>query len=175
MTTRRFLIPLLVGMLVPVLLGSASRVVAATEPRTIDAAIMIPGSAFHPMNVHQEYDAGVSGVMGGATGVSTLFAPLFFPVPTVTIKRIMLYAYDAGPTGDLYVWLHRAYPPGETSLTPLGQVGTAGSIGTQSVSTTAISPSQTNTANYALMLRADLRPSTRLHGVKILFSYEAAG
>lgn len=173
MAVRRFLIPLMVGLLVAALLGSAGGPVAATEPRTVTAAIMIPGSAFLPMDDDQEYSVGISGVMGGATGVTTLFAPLWFPAPVVTIKRITLYAFDSSLTGDLYVWLHRAYPPGNTSLTPLGQLGTAGSIGYQTISTTAISPRRTNTANYALMLRADLRPNTRIHGVKILFSYDA--
>jgi len=168
--TKRLWVPLLVALLVAVLLGPG--VVAGAEPRaTVTRSIMIPGAAFTPIDDQQDYSVGVSGVMGGAMGTTTLFAPLWFPVTVVNIKKITLYAYDGSATGDLWLWLNRAYPPGVTSMEPLGQVGTAGSIGTQVVSTTVISPRQTNTANYALMLHVEIRPSTRLNGVKITYSY----
>jgi hypothetical protein len=165
-------VPVLVGLLVAALLGPG--MVAGAEPRvTVTRSIMIPGVAFNPMNEHQEYDMGISAVMGSATGTTTLFAPLWFPVTVVSIKKITLYAYDGSTGGDVWLWLDRAYPPGVTSTDPLGQVGTAGSIGKQVVSTTVISPRQTNTANYALMLRVEIRPGTSLYGVKVTYSYDA--
>jgi len=169
--SRRLWVPVLAALLVAVVLGSGGGAVAAVEPRVTTASIMIPGAAFTPMDADQEYSIGVSGVMGGATGTTTLFAPLWFPVAVVNIKKITLYAYDGSTTADLWLWLNRAHPSGVTSTEPLGQVGTAGSIGTQVVSTTVISPRQTNTANYALMLRVEIRPNTRLSGVKITYSY----
>jgi len=167
---RKWWLPLLVAALVAVLIGPSA--VTAAEPRAVTGKLMIPAASFIPNSDNLDY--GNSGYyLSFNSGSGTFTAPLVFPVQTVRIKKITLYAYDNG-AGHVYAGLYRASPPGGDEIN-LGSVITVDS-GTdpQTRSTTAISPRQVNTAVAAPYLWVTLTApgSLRLYGVAVLYSYE---
>jgi hypothetical protein len=174
MTTRRLWVPLLVGLLVAALIGPG--MVAGAEPRvTVTKALMIPAAAAIPISTYMEYNNVGSQVRIEGSGEGGFTVPLSFPVSVVTIRRITVYAYDNDASHDVGVALRRTYPPDNTEV-GLGWVTTSGAstADPQSVTSSAISNRTVSTANYGLFLWIQMAGgSTRLYGVKILYSYEA--
>lgn len=164
--TRRLWAPVLVGLLVAGLLGPAAG--TAVEPRTVTASIMVPVAAFTPSGDNWDYDNyGDSLVMG--TGPGAFAAPLSFPVPEVSIKRITLYAQRG-----ICVHLFRARPAAGVAE----HTGTActadDTSATQTVYTTTISPRQVNTAFHSPYLWVYFSaPNVVFYGVKVTYTYEA--
>lgn len=166
MTSRRLWVPALAGLLVAVLLGPAGA--TAVEPRTVTASIMIPAAAFMPTRDDSGYFNAGSYLTGGADG--TFLAPLSFPVPVVNIKRITLYAWDNG-LGSVCAQLHRSRPAAGTK-DYAGFVCTVDSTtDPQTVYTTAINPSQVNTAFHGPYLAVTFFGPVKLYGVKVNYSY----
>jgi hypothetical protein len=106
----------------------------------------------------------------------TLVAPLWFPVPVVSIRRITLYAFDAGADNDACLYLFRGDPAAGTTLR-LGEVCTSGGQSTdpQAWTTTDIGPRQVNTAIRGVYLTLSLKPGIMVYGVKVNYTCEAAG
>jgi len=170
-TIRRLWLPLLVAALVAVLIGPST--VTAAEPRAVTGKLMIPAASFIPNSDGVDYDnSGYYLSLGSGSGSFT--APLVFPVQTVRIKKITLYAYDNG-MGNVYAGLYRASPPGGDEIN-LGSVITVdSSADPQTASTTVVNPRQVNTAVAAPYLWVTLTApgSLRLYGMAVLYSYQS--
>ena len=170
---RRLWIPVLVGCLVAVLLGPAGGgAVTAVEPRRVAASIMIPAAALVSITdgydyVNEGYDLYVDSGHGYFT------APVSFPVPLVSIRRITLYAWDDSADAYICVWLYRARPVvgGEDSQ---GQACTTDSAADQQAPYgTSVLPRQVNTAAHGSYLWVRISaPGVRLYGVKVTYTYE---
>jgi hypothetical protein len=142
----------------------------AAEPRTVTGNIMVPAAAFAP--TAEDGDFSNNGFVLGAGEFVNLVAPLSFPVQTVNILKMTLYAQDTSAPGDICVRLFYAYPPGGGAAWA-GEVCTANNpANPQAVSSTAISPHRVNTAVRGPFLWAMVHPGTGLYGVKITYSYE---
>lgn len=108
MTTKRFLVPALVGLLVAGILGLGGGA-GAVEPRlAIARTITIPAAAFHPASDDTDF-YNYSERLSTTTGSGTFLAPLFFEAPEVNIRRITLFARDDGPA-SVCVYLLRSNP-----------------------------------------------------------------
>ena len=170
---RRRWIPVLVALLVAVLLGPAGGgAVTAVEPRTVTASIMIPAAALVPITDGYDYvNNGYDLYVGSDHGYFT--APVLFPVPLVSIRRITLYAWDDSADAYICVWLYRATPAaaGEGSQ---GQACTTNSAADpQAPYGTATRPRQVNTAFHGSYLWVRISaPGVRLYGVKVTYAYE---
>ena len=172
--TRRLWAPVVVGMLVTGVLGIGGGGAVAVEPRTVTASVMIPATAFIPNS--DDVDYFISGlVLRTPTGNGNFTAPLSFPVPVVSIKRITLYAYDNDADGLVGVALGRARPA-DGALNEAANFHSIDSpANPQTIYTTAISPRQINTAFHGAHLWVFLAgPNGRFYGVKVTYTYEAA-
>jgi hypothetical protein len=108
---KRLWVPVLVALLVAVLVGPVG--VTAAEPRATYRTVTIPAAAFTP----QDDDLAKEGyenlgyqmtVMPPATN-GYFIAPLSFDVSEVTIRKMVLFAYDNGG-GSVCVYLSRSTP-----------------------------------------------------------------
>jgi hypothetical protein len=171
-TTRRLWVPVLVGLLVAVLLGPAG--VTATEPRTVTAKIMIPAAAFIPsQDVQGDWDYNNTGAGLQPYPLPGRFvAPVPTPEPSVSIRRITIYASDG-----VCVELHRFTPAAaavgviyDTKMTTACTALRGGLY--QTVYSTVRRPSTVNRSNHGLYLWADIDASRVLRGVQITYTYE---
>jgi hypothetical protein len=167
----------LVAALVAVLvgpLGSGEQARAGVEPRTTAAAVMIPAGAFLAASGSLDYLGDGAVVITHNDG--TLVAPLSFPVPVVSIRRITLYVLDESADNDACLYLFRGDPAAGTTLR-LGEVCTTGADPTdpQAWTTTDIGPRQVNTAARGAYLSLTLKDGVKVYGVKINYTYETAG
>ena len=164
-------VPVLVGCLVAVLLGPAGGGAGAVEPRTVTASIMISDAAFSTNNDVFDYAKGSA--IQALSGSPNFAAPLSFPVPVVSIRKITLYAYDSDPGKNVCVRLYRSRPADGTA-NHLGVVCTVDTTADpQTAYTTEISPRQVNTAFHGPMLMLYLSaPGVKFYGVKITYTYE---
>jgi len=168
---RRVWIPVLVGLLAAVLVGSTA--VTATEPRVTTTSVMIPAGAFIPTTDDWDYfHPGSSVALNDGHGNFT--APVWFPVPVVNIKRITVYAYDNEAAARVCVILLRARPAAGVEDS-VGEVCTVDSASDPAaLYTTALDSRQVNTALQGPYLWASFDgPGVELYGVKITYSYEA--
>lgn len=173
MTTRRLGISVLVALLVAVLLGvpgATGQTGGATEPRATVGNLMIPAGAFTPSEDDADY-ANMGDVLEVFGAPATFNASLLFPVPTVSIRRITLYALDQDSSAAICVNLFRDRPADGAS-DYMGVVCTMDSgVDPQAPYSTAISPRSINTALHGASLWLGVEPGTRLYGVKITYSY----
>lgn len=170
MTSRRLWVPLLAGLLVAGMLGVAGGGAAAVEPRATTASIMIPAAAFIPASDDSDYINNGRVLFLGA-GTATFTAPVSFPAPVVSIKRITLYAYD-NDAGQVCASLYRSRPL-EATEDYAGGICTGNSAAEpQTVYTTAINPKQVNTTLHGPYLWVTLfDPTVRFFAVKVTYSY----
>ena len=176
LSKRLWAVPL-VGLLVAGLLvgfGDEDEAVAK-EPRVTIGKIMVGASAFTPNE---------NGLGGGDTAyhfndVSLVViseyggfvAPVSFPVPVVTIRKMSLVGYDTNDTSSLQVTLYRAQPL-RSGLEDIAFVRTVDSTDDPQVSTTRnIRNRRVNTVNHAPHLRVDMEGAARLYGVQVVYSY----
>jgi len=168
---KRLWVPVLVGLLVAGVLGVGGGGAVAVEPRLTTASIMIPAAAFIPTTDNWDYSTGGNylAVSGGNSGFS---APVSFPVPVVSIKKITLYAYDNTNLSAVCASPYRANPAAATQVLQ-GIICTSGAstLDPQVLITTAISPRRVNTAIHGAQLWVDLGPGTKFYGVKVTYTH----
>lgn len=172
---KRLWVPVLVALLVALLLGvpgATGQEGVAADSRVTVRNLMIPAAAFIPTtNTGQWHNNGY--FVESAGGIAVFTAPVTFPVQTVSIKKITLYALDNDYLWDAWVSLCRAFPPGSSEV-EMGSVSTSGNSATDPwvFSTTAISPRQVNTGSYGAYLWIGLDgPGLRIYGIQIQYSY----
>ena len=167
---RRLWVPALVGVLVTVLLGPAG--VTAVEPRTVTASIMIPATAFIPNSDSVDYfSSGLDLIT--PTGIGNFTAPLSFPVPVVSIKKITLYAFDNDTSGFVATALGRSRPADGAVAEAVLLRSVDSPADPQAIYTTTISPRQINTAFHGPSLLVTLGgPNVKFYGVKVTYSYD---
>ena len=172
---KRLWAPLLVALLVTAMTGPAGGVVTAAEPRVPTESVMVPAAAFTPSA--DTYGYLNNGWVREATP-GAFVAPLHFPVASISIRKLTIYAYDHVSTGgqitDVCAYLFRS-APATAAVVPQGQVCTFGTSATtdpQVFSTTAISPRQVNTVVHGSYLWV-LIPAgdARFYGVRVTYSY----
>jgi len=169
--TRQLWVPVLAGLLVAGLLGVAGTGVAAVEPRTVTASIMVPAAAFIPTTDLSKYASNGRETTVGIGGGS-FFAPLSFPVPVVNIKKITLYAFVNTPSDIICATLSRSRPSAGTTDWVGGVCAVDNTADPQTVYTTAISPRKVNTALHGSYLWVELSgPGVKFYGVKVNYSY----
>jgi hypothetical protein len=120
---KRLWAALLVGLLVVGLLvglGDDEEAVAKQSRATL-GKIMVPAAAFIPIEDERYYNQGWKLTMTRYSGWFN--APLSFPVPQVSIRKITLIARD-NRSGETCVELKRAKPLAANEV-PLGRVCTA--------------------------------------------------
>jgi hypothetical protein len=122
-TIRRLWVPVLAAVLVATLIGPASGVVTAVEPRVTTRTITLPAAAFNPTSDNWDFENLGYNLYSNLWGAN-FTTPLFFEAPAVTIRRITLYALDSGAQ-DMCVYLRRSTPAvgGEDDM---GQVCSSG-------------------------------------------------
>jgi hypothetical protein len=167
---KRLWAPVMAGCLVAVLLGPAGGVVTATEPRIVTTNIMIPAAAFLPVRTTADYQN--AGTLLWTDSGGEFLAPLSFPVPVVTIRRITLYALDGGSPGEVCMALYRTRPT-QGSEDTAGEVCSVDSVTDPSVVyTTDIDPRRVSTATQGAVLYATMFNDVGLRGVKVTYTYE---
>lgn len=170
--TKRLWVPVLAGLLVAGLLGVGGGGAVAAEPRTVTASIMIPTAAFIPAYDGIDYSNWGPHITVGSTG-GAFAAPLSFPVPVVTIRRITLYAYDNDPAANVCASLLRSRPAAGVEDNAGGVCTVNSPDDPQTVYTTAMNPRQVNTAFHSPYLWVSLSgPGVWIYGVKITYTYD---
>ena len=170
--TRRIWIPVLAALLVAALIGPG--VVVGAEPRTeVTRSVMIPAAAAVPVDETVLYH-NYGNYLSIDSGEGSFTLPVSFPVQTVTIRKITLYAYDNVAGASVAASLLRTRPSAGFYTDFMGTVTTNLSPSNpQVVTTTAISPRLVNSANHGLALWVYIEaPGIKFYGVKILYSYE---
>jgi hypothetical protein len=172
-TKHRWVPLLLAGLLLAATVlpaGSESQAGAVPEPRATTGKIMVPASAFIPTSDNWDYD-NTGWSLGMVSGNGGFTAPLSFPMPEVTIKKVILIAYDnSGGSVCMHLIRTRPFIVGEKAMTP--EMCTTNSTDTpQKVITTAISPSKVNTVNQGTHLLVYLSPGTSLYGAQVVYRY----
>lgn len=169
--THRLWAPVLVGLLVAVLAGSVGGAVTAAEPRVATASIVVPAAAFAAIDSTSAYHN--EGFYLAASAGGGFLAPVVFPVPVVSIRKVTLYAFDNSSGGDVCLSLIRL-ALADVAVRNQGRVCTIGAAATdfQVVTLTNISPRLVNTALHGSYLLAQITAGQLLHGVKITYSYE---
>lgn len=139
--------------------GTGPQAAAAPTGRTLHTLI-VPASAFNPMEDGADFNNG--SFLTVHSGVSAAFAaPLSFPYPEVTIKKITFYAEDNGAS-DIALYLDRD-TAAVVSSTLIGQVSSEGqSADFRAFATTDVGPRTVNGAHHSayLALYMPAGPST---------------
>jgi hypothetical protein len=172
MTTRRLWVPVLAALLVATLVGPAGGAVTAAEPRATVGTITIPAGAFIPTRDDWDFSNAGDALWLDSGTTAAFTAPLFFPVPEVTIRKITLYAYDNGG-GDICVGIYRTTPAtgGEQAMSTACSVGASDSVRAFTATTFA---HRRITGAYGPYLYLPLTPAYaqyRVYGVKITYTY----
>lgn len=169
---RRALTPVLVGLLALVLVG-APGAAGRAERQTVVGRIMIPAAAFVPV----DGDNGWSSPDGNRLmGEGKFRAPVEFPVPSVNVRRITLYASDWSAVMNVCAHLFRSTPATgafvETGFT-CTQYPSPGDP--QATFTTDISPRRVDTRVHGSFVVVHLYSSLSLYGVQVVYAYEVGG
>jgi hypothetical protein len=174
-TTKHLWIALLLaGLVLAVALWPAAagpNAAAAPTDRTLHT-MTVPAAAFVPSHQLIEY-LNSGDELIAYLEYSYFLAPLQFPYPVVTIKRITLHGYDNG-AADIRVMPRRARPATGAGVI-MGTVASSGQSTSdpRAFATTALSPRIVNTAYHGAYLSLYLPPGLdyRFYGVTI--RYEA--
>ena len=165
---RRSWAPLLAALLVALMLSPVAGS-AAIEPRLTTASIMVPAAAFVPGSNSFDY-VNDGSALSVTAGTANFLAPLDFPVPVVTIKRITLYAYD-NSASQICVSSVRSRPA-EGATDSQGTVCTQNASAPQAASTTTITYGKVNTGlQGAYLLLGFYGIGVQAYAVKVNFSY----
>jgi len=169
--TSRLWIPVLVGLLVAVVIGpTGGGAVEASKPRVATASIVVSAGAFVAIDSGSAYHN--EGFYLAAPSGASFLAPVVFPVPVVSIRRITLYAFDNSDGGDICLSLIRV-AMAEVAVRNQVEVCTTGAstVDVQVLDSTAISPRLVNTALHGSYLWASIPAGQLLFGVKITYTY----
>jgi hypothetical protein len=98
MRIQRLLIAGLVGLVALLLIGPGGNRVTAAEPRVTTASVMVPAAAFVPSA--GSFDYLNNGWAASAAHRGAFVAPLSFPVPEVSVRKLTIYAHDQVNTGQ---------------------------------------------------------------------------
>ncbi len=150
--------------------ASGPEAAAAPRPRTLHT-MTVPAAAFVPSNDQIEY-LNAAYYLTTLTGFSSFIAPLQFPYPEVTIKRVTLHAYDNGPV-DMCLWAGRARPATGAQVI-MGSACSTGQSATdpRSFTTTAITSGTVNSTHHAATLQLVFLPAGanyKFYGVTIRY------
>lgn len=170
-TIRRMWVPALLAALVVGLIGPS--VVSAVEPRATTKKVMIPAAAFIATTDQWDYsNNGVNLSMMSGSGNFTAPIPFNVPASRVSIKKIVLYAYDDDGGDTVCVYLYRAEPTLAMESFS-GQVCTSDSnLTPQAIETSAIYPRLVNTGLHGAYLWVNLSgTSVIFYGAVVSYSY----
>jgi hypothetical protein len=102
--------------------GSELEAGAVPEPRTGESVeprawytITVPAASFIPSQDNWDY-LNNGDYLETKTGTSWFSAPVPFPFPSVTVKQVILYAYDDHSEQGVCLWLYRAAPSAGTEV-----------------------------------------------------------
>jgi hypothetical protein len=162
---------LLTVLLLAVFLGGG-RAGAGTEPRATTRTVIIPVSAFSPRSDTIAFSLDHNFLETGSGGGEFL-AAVFFEAPTVTIKKVVFYAIDAG-TGYLQMSLFRTKLATQEHVR-LGVALTSGSSHAVEVVTLSDLSARRITGAYgatlSVYLPAPYSDGYRFLGAKVTYSY----
>lgn|GEM_PF-1523505 len=177
MVSHKRLLPVLLvaGLIVAGAVGpgaTGSEASAVSEARSPLHTLVVPAAAFVP--AYGTFDYVNSGYeLASLSGFPGYVALVQFPYPAVTIKRIILYAYDNG-SGDFTVHLGRSRPAtGAGAITAILKSNGQSTADPRAFTTAAISPRVVNSAYHGvyLTLLPPTGPTYNFYGVVI--RYEA--
>jgi hypothetical protein len=171
MTTRRLWVPLLAALLVAALVGPSA--VTAAEPRDSVGTMTIPAAAFSPTRDDWDFSNAGDALWLDSGTTAAFTAPLFFPVPEVTIRKITLYAYD-NSGADFCVGIYRTIPAAGSEQAMATACSTGAGDSVRAFTETTFSYRRI-TGAYGPYLYLSLMPDYgqyRLYGVKITYTYE---
>jgi hypothetical protein len=115
---HRWLVPLLAGFLLAVtVLPSGSEPEAAAEPeasaepapRATRHRLTIPVADFHPADDGADYFNGGGDLLVNSGETAWFRAPVHFPHPLVTVKKVTFYGFDKGPR-NICIQMFKARP-----------------------------------------------------------------
>lgn len=162
----------LAGVLATVLVGVPGAT-SRTEPRTVRGTIMIPAAAFVPVDSDSYWSSPDDNRLMGS---GAFRAPVEFPVPSVSVRRITLYAGDGSTVMNVCAHLFRSTPATGAFL----EIGLTCTVypapgDPQASFSTDISPRRVDTRFHGSFVLVDLYPSLSLYGVQVSYTYEAGG
>ena len=90
------------------------RAKAAPEPRTRHN-LTIPAAHFHPTDDNADYH-NLGQWLRMVTGAGSFYAPVSFPYPGVTVRKITMFVLDNDAADNICLGLHRAVPRGFSEI-----------------------------------------------------------
>ncbi|MBN2113857.1 MAG: hypothetical protein JW785_07005 [Acidimicrobiia bacterium] len=156
------------------LIGPATppEAVATGAPRNTTSTLLVGPSALIPATDDTDYSNAGSWLMTDGSQWAYFVAPLDFPVPEATVRRITLFAQDNSAAARVCTHLYRALPRRAADVEQAMVCSENSAASPQVVSTTQIAPRKIETGRHAPYLLVGVSGATaRFYGVLVTYRY----